>query len=268
MTFIITISKIRKSIFRLSLFICLWIIHDDGVQAMRVTRPWSTKHWCDSVRKPEWPFAYSKYHGQVEETKGRVSTNEQDMRHECDLRGVQSKCHICEDIDCGENMSMTCNFQIQGIHSDEMSINIPTVTDVPWAVEGRHRYDFRNASHICMYQSGGTSGCSSAFLLDYAHCELRCWGYNSSIPSKKSITTISHTSSWTPKQLTDVWEYPKFLSPNGNYSELYGGTLPFSPKNPYKYGNIPFIQQGYVFTLAGSLNGEEGFRDGEESYAR
>ena len=262
-------SMMPTSTARLSVTVLYYILiyNRSQVYSMRITRPWSTKHWCESVRKPEWPFAYSKYHGQIEETKGRVSTNEQDMRHECDVLGVRSKCHICEDIQCGENINGTCSFQIQGIQYEEMSINIPTVSDVPWAVGGKHRYDFGNASHVCLYLSGSSTGCPSAFLTDYSHCELRCWGYHSGSPSRKSKKNILHTSSWIPEQPTDIWEYPKTVWTSFNQTD-FDNEGEYLPKNPKKYGEMFPVRQGYVFTLAGSLDGEEGFEDGDDSVAR
>ena len=127
---------------------------------MQIARPWTTQHWCHSVINPQWPFAYSKYHDQIEETKGRVSTNKQDIRHECNTRGVQSKCHICEDIVCGpddnnKNKNQTCHFQLQGVSWEDMTRNIPTVSDSAWAVNGLHRYDFGgNLRHmfVCIFR--------------------------------------------------------------------------------------------------------------------
>ena len=63
---------------------------------MRVQQPWTSRQWCHSVVDPTWPFAYSKYEGQLEERKGRVSVDKQDVRHNCTSEGVRSKCHICE----------------------------------------------------------------------------------------------------------------------------------------------------------------------------
>jgi hypothetical protein len=48
--------------------------------------------------EPEFPFAYTKYSTQTEETKGRTNPDWQDDRHECETKGVESKCHICEDF--------------------------------------------------------------------------------------------------------------------------------------------------------------------------
>lgn len=96
---------------------------------MRVGRPWTEKHWCDSIENPEWPMAYQKYSTQSVESKGRVNSNLQDMRHECVTYGGESKCHICEDIDDG-----AIKYQLQGVAWEEMAHNIPTVTDSPFAV--------------------------------------------------------------------------------------------------------------------------------------
>lgn len=49
------------------------------------------------------------------EKKGRTNTNLQDERHECDRRGVRSKCHVCEDIKCDEDLGSTCEYQLQGV---------------------------------------------------------------------------------------------------------------------------------------------------------
>lgn len=45
------------------------------VSGMRTYRPWTAKHWCDSVTEPHWPFSYSKYQNQLLEHKGRVNSN-------------------------------------------------------------------------------------------------------------------------------------------------------------------------------------------------
>jgi len=252
--------------------------------AMQMARPWTTKPWCQSVIEPEWPFAYSKYHGQIEETKGRVSTNRQDVRHVCETRGVQSKCHICEEITCGDPPgSGICQFQIQGVSWHDMSVNIPTVSDVPWAVNGSHRYDFGGefTTHVCMYLSGSSENgtCQSSFGEDYSHCQLRCWGYGESLSGKSNeVTAVTrmegepdgkwpnhrldslkgvNSTPWEEPSPTVSWEYPKSLD---------GDEV---PKNPNARGqNYSSNPQGFVFTLAGSKDGEEGFRDGLGSEAR
>ena len=60
-----------------------------------------------------WPFAYRKYDGQEVESKGRVNSNLQDFRHECNVLGGRSKCHICEVIDCDADGG-SCALQLQG----------------------------------------------------------------------------------------------------------------------------------------------------------
>ena len=180
------------------------------VSGMRTARPWTEKHWCDSVEEPEWPFAYQKYSSQAVETKGRVNSNLQDMRHVCETYGGESKCHICEDVEGGK-----IKFQLQGISWEDMAHNIPSVTDSPWSVRGVHRFDFGKDTdsdgkkHVCVLVSGRdclrplpnpayfpppppshpmpdivaaqTLGVSRSGLAgrdyDYSNCTVRCWGH-------------------------------------------------------------------------------------------
>lgn len=198
---------------------------------MQIHRHWTTQHWCDSVINPQWPQAYAKYVGQpMEETKGRVSSNRQDVRHECDRRGVRSKCHLCEEIACGAQINQTCGqFQLQGVSWRELSSNIATVTDVPWAVNGSHRYDFGGSTttHVCMYLSS-TSPCQSSFGTDYSKCELRCWGYGLSGVNNTVVYSTNdgepdgiwpnhqfdsfrgvNSTPWEEPLPTTTWEYPR-----------------------------------------------------------
>jgi hypothetical protein len=249
---------------------------------MQVSRAWAIQKWCDSVVDPYWPFAYSKYHGQMEERNGRVQSNVQDVRHECETRGVQSKCHICKDIACGgadglHNRS-TCHFQLQGVSSENMSKNIPTITDVPWAVGGSHRYDYggENVSHICLHMSGGN--CQSSYGINYSNCVLRCWGYTTPLERKfqklsskmvhdglsrgmwPSTSILEHHEGfmirpWQRKIPTESWLYQKELPgfPLGN------------PRNTGYHKST----QGFTFTIAGDKNeGKAGFVDGFEHDAR
>ena len=257
--------------------------------AMQIARPWTTQHWCHSVINPQWPNAYSKYHDQIEETKGRVSTNKQDIRHECNTRGVQSKCHICEDIVCGpdnNNKNQTCHFQLQGVSWEDIPTDIPTVSDVPWAVNGLHRYDFggESTSHVCMYLSG-VAPCQSNFGTDFSQCDVRCWGWGEAMSGMNStpayVTTMMmddvgeeehdvdgiwpnhrldslqgvNSTPWELPMPTMAWNYPRF-----DGDEL--------PTNPNAGGKYSFNPQGFVFTMAGSLDGEEGFVDGVGNDAR
>lgn len=246
--------------------------------AMQITRPWTTKHWCESVIQPEWPFAYSKYAGQVEEGKGRVSTNQQDVRHGCNVRGVQSKCHICEDFVCGLDENQTCHFQLQGVSWEDMSANIPTVSDVPWAVNGSHRFDFGGVSttHVCMFLSG-TPPCQSSFGRDYSNCELRCWGAGMSGRN----ATAGYATKMKGDKLDGVWPNHRVNSLKGVNSTPWESPLPtiawnypsYSdgnniPANPHIGGQYSFNPQGFVFTMAGSIDGQEGFLDGLGSDAR
>ncbi len=106
--------------------------------AMRLSRPWTEKPWCDSVAEPEWPMAYQKYKTQSVEAKGRVNSNKQDMRHKCDTYGGETKCHICENIEDG-----SINYQLQGVSWEAMAQNIPTVTDSPFAVGAHSEHSLR-----------------------------------------------------------------------------------------------------------------------------
>ena len=246
------------------------------VFSMHIARTWTTKHWCDSVVKPEWPFAYSKYSSQAEETKGRTSTNLQDIRHVCQTRGVQSKCHICEDISCGNggDKGKTCHFQLQGVRWDKMSSNIPTVSDVPWSVGGSHRYDFGgyNTTHVCMFVSSQWP-CGSSFGMNYSKCNIRCWGYGGGISRKSNVAGDAtgvydsptgwwpnhrkdnvagvNATPWTLPGPTATWSYPKYSAGEG-------------PRNPTVEGNLTSLPQGFTFTLAGGGfdGGKAGFKDG------
>ena len=261
--------------------------------SLQITRPWTTQHWCKSVVDPKWPFAYSKYVGHKEETKGRVSTNAQDLRHVCRSEGVESKCHICEDIQCGGQKNKTCHFQIQGVDWKDMSKNIPTVSDMPWAVGGKNRFDFggNTTTHVCLYLSSD-GACQSNFGKDFSNCPLRCWGYNSTFDSElygyhssatraslvfETPKTVDHqqirnenwpnhlflersqeglnSTPWMPSLPTATWEYPK-------------KAINDTPVNPRIKNKWTLLSQGGTFTLAGSRNGKKGFQDGNSHSAR
>ena len=238
------------------------------VAGFRIARPWTEKHWCESVREPEWPFAYSKYAGQVMERKGRTNIDQQDTRHACATKGVESKCHVCEPIACGEDGSATCNYQTQGVSWHGLSVNVPTASDSPWAIAGGHRYDFGNESTrgVCVMVSGGH--CVSPYGADYSNCTVRCWGYTEpGAKTKLSATERSHleanrsyvrgednTDAYRRADgdsalATDVWEYPEQYS------------------FEYSFGDEPVLYnpQGRVFTLAGG--GRPGYADGREGGA-
>jgi hypothetical protein len=262
---------------------------------MQVSRTWTTEKWCRSVVNPQWPFAYSKYLGHTEERNGRIISNLQDVRHECETRGVQSKCHICKEVNCGGGDSSgdgrfpasTCQFQLQGVSTTDMSKNIPTISDIPWAVGGQHRYDYggNNVSHICLHMSGGV--CQSNYGKNYSHCVVRCWGHSTSLagrnkrhkPGTSLIIETNRTYSgntnekiptdsgiyhhdgfgvgaaWPQNLPSQSWSYPA-LAPD------------FVLGNPRNVGHQT-SPQGFTFTLAGdNYKGEPGFTDGSEQDAR
>lgn len=65
--------------------------------------------------------------------QGRDTSNRQDMRSNCTTRGARSLCHRCEDFLCeGPNGPAICPYQLQGVNL--LADNIPTVTDVPFAL--------------------------------------------------------------------------------------------------------------------------------------
>jgi len=245
---------------------------------MQIHRTWSTKHWCSIVESTHWPFAYSKYKQKenddstatttitIEETKGRTSTNQQDMRHVCDYRGVESKCHICKDIQCGSDGNEgICHYQLQGVSWGDMSKNIPTISDAPWAVGGKHRYDFggEDTSHVCMYMStslgrirgkgGNEHGedkedgiCQSSFHEDYSNCVLRCWGYNDynneEDQEDKSyyVNTPQVATSHTPYKNLTTEEGRELVWPNDRYDNTNGvNSTPWTMKLPTATWSYP-----------------------------
>ena len=123
-----------------------WWFFPPGVEALREFRTWSNRTACQNAVLPGYIFAYSKYAGQLVESKGRTNSNLQDFRHECQLKGGTSKCHICEDVACGSDLQGgLCHLQLQGVSSGDMSTNVPVVTDAAWAVApggGTFRKDF------------------------------------------------------------------------------------------------------------------------------
>lgn len=205
------------------------LIH--GTLAWRVARPWTEKHWCASVVEPEWPFAYEKYAGQAWERKGRTNSDTQDVRHECATFGVESKCHRCEEISCG---NATCSYQLQGVGPKNSSVNVATASDSPWAVNGSHRYDFGGASHVCVILSG--ANCTSP-IGDVSGCATRCWGsgegpatprahleaayYEDGSDNEDRYRTVDGESSVA----TDAWEYKRRPTAQGEVWTVAGAPM-------------------------------------------
>ncbi|KAG6974675.1 hypothetical protein JG687_00000249 [Phytophthora cactorum] len=113
----------------------LYLLSIISIHGAVLRRTWTTQPWCESVRKPQWPFAYQKTATQTLEWQGRVNPNDQDIRHQCSVFGVQSKCHMCENFACNGDSGDRCAFQFQGVPWSALPKNIPTVTDVPWAAK-------------------------------------------------------------------------------------------------------------------------------------
>ena len=280
--------------------------------------------------------AYAKHKSQMEERKGRSASSLQDMRHECETRGVQSKCHICEPFVCGgdhhstrstnhsnsginssnhtatakkqhasndtstssssSDQQQTCHFQIQGVDYNELPRNVPTVSDVPWAVGGTHRYDYGGVSttHMCMYLNSQWP-CGSAFGTNYSQCIVRCWGYNSlgfdgwthvakessgeevvveeTHPQDDHIGNKVEIPPWLLSSRTTRKEeesQSKQYTPRRSVTWSYPKTdsQQTQPLNPHLHGPMLYSPQGFTFTLAGSSSGQAGFQDGQGSHAR
>jgi hypothetical protein len=152
--------------------------------AWRQFSPTNTAPWCDQAASPRWPFAYSRPGDPPGtsswEPKGRTTSTTTSFGHACALRGARSTCHVCEPFACGPGRpNETCALQLQGAAWGALPVNVPTVTDAPFAVGAavRHRYDFGAAARACVFLSGG--GCLRAGgaggLTDVSGCALRCW---------------------------------------------------------------------------------------------
>ena len=211
----------------------------------KVQQAWSTKHWCASVLTPEWPFEYGKTGGQAAELKGRTSSSAQHFGHTCARRGAESKCHRCEEIGCDGSR---CQYQLQGMPYASLPPNVPSVSDTPWAVGGRHRNDFGNATTtaICVMLSGGP--CVDPVGADYSNCSVRCWGSTSGGCVPRPARTVADATvpleytGWEDAHAYVGWAYDKRLGLSGGGA--VGGETP----------------QGIVDTIAGS--GVAGHADG------
>jgi hypothetical protein len=143
----------------------------------RVAPAFSTAPWCARVAEPGWPFAYNV--GGAAQPKGRTASSLQHLGHKCGVRGARTKCHTCMRISCGaRGDNEMCAMQLQGVDWPELPANVPTVTDVPFAVGPNvsHRYDFGNASRVCLLASGGACLRGDAPGDDYTACTVHCWG--------------------------------------------------------------------------------------------
>ena len=202
------------------------------VDAARLFKSWTDRHWCNSIMNPHWPMAYAKQPGQLMEFKGRVASNVQHFGHKCQRLGVSTKCYQCEDIRCGHYLNETCTFSMQGMEWSNLPKNIPTVSDAPWAVGGASRYDFGGGTHICTMLTGGKCIEPDTQDVNFADCFVRCWGWNRR--GNMEITTDSTFGQ-------------RVTAPKGD---------PLSDTNP----------QGRVLVVGG--DGTAGYRDGDLKFAK
>ena len=156
----------------------LLLLLPSPTHSMQMFKYWAERDKCIAVIKPVWPFALSKEPTQTFEKKGRSASNFQHLGHNCGTRGGRSKCRICEDIKCGPNLAQTCPLQIQGMDFIRLPKNIPTISDAPWAIGGKHRYDFKTATHVCVMLGSICARPDTINRQDFNDCSLRCWGWN------------------------------------------------------------------------------------------
>ena len=161
---------------------------------MQLFRPWSALQWCSSVTEPHWPFAYAKVGNETVEAKGRTALDLRNHGHVCNTRGAESKCHRCEAFACGAGLGSTCQYEVQGVASSRLAVNIPSVNDAPWAVRGTHRNDFGGSgtTHACVMVSGGAcQDPSPGLAFDFAACRVQCWGFGGQGARAKSFPAMS-----------------------------------------------------------------------------
>lgn len=192
--------------------VLLLLLHQ--VHPWRQERTWDDRHWCEQVVEPYWPLAYEKAAGvqafpNYVEEKGRIASNYQHMGHECNLRGARTKCHLCEDIECGPALDGTCEYQIQGVIYSELPRNVPTVSDTPFAVGPNvlYRYDFGNAERVCVITAGLECIRHDAPGNAYQHCPVRCWGVGAGVPV----------------EYEEGWMYDPFDRPSQGYVYTFVG---------------------------------------------
>ena len=178
----------------------------------------------------------------------------------------------------------TCAFQLQGVKWEHMSKNIPTVSDTPWAVGGRHRNDFGRLAHIdgsgamthtCLMINSGHCINPNPSLdeEDFSNCTVRCWGM---VDVHEAQVPKEHNAD--PEGTLDGHSYAKGVSrarPKNTSHWVEDKHHPiYTPGLPQpNYGTDSWEyprhtrRQGHVFTLAGQ-SGLAGFEDGPASDAR
>jgi len=242
--------------------------------AWRHFRQWTDKQWCQEVFEPSWPTAYQKTADQLIEFKGRSASDYQHMGHICTTEGARSKCHICEDIQCGPQQNAKCAMQIQGISTDGLPDNIPTASDTPFAVgpDVKHRNDFGNAERICLMLSAGA--CLADTVSDYGECRVRCWGasYPSPAPFEHGwqydratgnpqgrVETLAGIASQEPGHVDGPFQNARFARPQGVFTFTNGDVFVADTDN-HCIRHISSSNK-QVNTIAG-IPGRNGFTDG------
>lgn len=188
------------------LFICL--------KAMIVHKTWHEQDSCEAALIPKWPFAYSKKIGTnrtIFESYGRNINSTVNFGDICSVEGVKEPCIICRDN----------QFEIQGVDHALLPKNIPTISDVPWAVNGRHRYEYQGNTEICIFLTSGK--CVLPIPqpdFNYSNCITRCWGSNSRNlsfwPEKLYPEDVEYFSLKNDKEMTLQEQDANFIEMNSN----------------------------------------------------
>lgn len=144
-----------------------------------------------------------------------------------------------------------------------MSLNIPTVSDIGWAVGGDYRTDYGgiNVSHYCVFISGGS--CLQPETSYFGNCTVRCFGYGHGAPPRYLGSAAPpliepYLLPYIDSGPADIWAFPRNCSDLSSQSAACSHSVnpPSSPT---------FNPQGFAFTVAGS--GAAGFKDGFGSAA-
>ena len=249
------------------------------VAGWRALFPVDDRHICDRLSGPRWPFAFAKADEHTEEVKGRHASSVQDFGHSCVTRGARSLCFRCEDVACdSEDGTRTCPLQLQGAIEGNLHDNIPTVTDVAFAVGDAvtHRYDYGNSELVCLWLEGGP--CLLATTGDFSECAVRCWGdgfvppvpyehgwtYNRSIGQPQGRLTTFSGQVGNPGHADGPADVAQFDTPQGVAIDL-DRNLYVADTNNHVIRRVS--PTGHASTLAGTP-GDPGEVDGPASTAK
>eukprot|EP00924_Labyrinthula_sp_SR-Ha-C_P014134 snap_masked-scaffold_77-processed-gene-0.38-mRNA-1 protein AED:0.12 eAED:0.12 QI:0/-1/0/1/-1/1/1/0/1936 len=192
------------------------------------------------------------------ETKGRRASNIQYIGEECKVRQILKKCFRCEESLCDGTENDGC-LQMQGISNTALAVNIPSVSDTPWAVNGSHRNDFGNkhTTHVCVMLSSGdcikppvTDELNS---FDYRNCSVSCWGYQTQSNAKYfPVDDHSEEKFSISSESTVYWE--KRVKSNESKEEFH-------------FRNAKKGHSGSLTRVAGQP-GVKGYNDGASEFAK